>query len=129
MTDYAYDGTGNWAFNTAYAASLGLDSYVTRFDSLAGVERWIAAGVPVAISIEFGPGELAGAAVPSTDGHIIVIRGFDQKGNPIANDPASRADQGEKVRIVYDRAQLERAWQGRPEGTVYIVFPPGHPTP
>ncbi len=129
VTDFGYNGTGNWIFNTAYAAGLGLDSYVTRYTSFAGIERWIAAGIPVAINIEFGEGELSGAPMPSTDGHIIVIRGFDRRGNPIANDPASRADQGEKVRIVYNRAQLERAWQGRPQGTVYILFPPGYPTP
>jgi len=55
--------------------------------------------------------------------------GFDRKGNPIANDPAARADQGERVRIVYDRGQLEKAWQGRPSGTVYIIFPPGYAGP
>lgn len=126
VRDYEYGGTGNWVFNTAYAASLGLDAYVTRFDSLAGVEQWIVAGVPVAINIEFEEGELDGAPMPSSDGHIIVVRGFDRRGNPIVNDPAGRADQGENVRIVYDRAQLERAWQGRPAGTVYIIHPPGH---
>lgn len=129
VLDYAYNGTGNWIFNTAYAASLGFDTYVTRFDSLAGVERWIAAGVPVAINIEFGPGGLTGAPMPSSDGHVIVIRGFDRRGNPIANDPAARTDQGEKVRTVYDRDQLQAAWLGRPSGTVYIVFPPGYHTP
>ncbi len=129
VLDYAYGGTGNWTFNTAFAASLGLDTYVTRFSSFDAIEPWIAAGIPVIINIEFGTGQLAGAPMPSTDGHIIVIRGFDRKGNPIANDPASRADQEEKVRIVYDRAELERAWQGRPRGTVYIIYPPRHKTP
>jgi len=129
VTDYEYGGTGNWVFNTAYAASLGLDAYVTRFSSLSDLEWWIAAGVPVAINIEFERGELDRAPMPSSDGHIIVIRGFDRRGDPIANDPAGRADQGESVRIVYDRAQLERAWQGRPRGTTYIIHPPGYPTP
>ncbi len=33
--DHGYDGTGNWAFNTAYAATLvGGDSYVTRMRDL-----------------------------------------------------------------------------------------------
>jgi len=129
VTDYEYGGTGNWVFNTAYAASLGLDAYVTRFDSLSDLEWWIAAGVPVAINIEFERGELDGAPMPSSDGHIIVIRGFDRQGNPIANDPAGWAGQGESVRIVYDRAQLERAWQGRPRGTTYIIHPPGYLAP
>jgi len=47
-----------------------------------GVERWIAAGVPVAINIEFGKGELTGAPMPSNDGHVLVIRDFDRKSNP-----------------------------------------------
>ena len=32
--DAAYDGTGNWPFNTAYAAHFGLDAFVTRLRSL-----------------------------------------------------------------------------------------------
>jgi hypothetical protein len=32
--DYRYDGAGNWPFNTAYAATFGLDAYVTRLPSL-----------------------------------------------------------------------------------------------
>jgi len=129
VTDYAYGGAGNWTFNTAYAASLGFDAYVTRFGSLADVERWIEAGVPVAINIAFEQGELDGAPMPSSDGHVIVIRGFSRAGDPIANDPAARADQGEKVRIVYDRGQLERAWLGSSSGTTYVLFPPDYPTP
>ena len=35
----AYDGTGNWPFNTAYAASRGLTAFVTRLRSLAEAER------------------------------------------------------------------------------------------
>jgi hypothetical protein len=32
--DYDYDGAGNWPFNTAYAGTRGLDSFVTRLRSL-----------------------------------------------------------------------------------------------
>ncbi|HYT39089.1 MAG TPA: C39 family peptidase, partial [Acidimicrobiia bacterium] len=48
--DWVYDGHGNWPFNTAYAATRGLEAYVTRFRSLADAEPWIAAGVPVGMS-------------------------------------------------------------------------------
>ena len=45
--DHGYRGTGNWAFNTAYAATLaGGDSYVTRMRDLREVEDYIVAGVP-----------------------------------------------------------------------------------
>ena len=48
-TDYA--GTGNWAFNVAFAGSFsGMKSYVTRLDDISEVEDWIAAGIPVILS-------------------------------------------------------------------------------
>src|SRR5262249_16841114 len=31
--DWVYDGTGNWPFNTAYAATFGLTGFITRFYS------------------------------------------------------------------------------------------------
>ena len=49
--DRIYRGHGNWPFNTAYAASRGMEAYVTRFTSLAQAEEWVAAGVPVIMSI------------------------------------------------------------------------------
>ena len=56
--DWVFDGHGNWPFNTAYAAGRGLEAWVTRFRSLAEAEPWIAAGVPVAVSYSWKPGEL-----------------------------------------------------------------------
>ena len=52
--DAAYDGTGNWPFNTAYAAPLAGDAFVTRLRSLREAERFIAAGIPLVASISFG---------------------------------------------------------------------------
>jgi hypothetical protein len=52
--DYEYQGTGNWPFNTAYAASFaGLDARVTRLHSLDEAEVFIKAGIPVVVSISF----------------------------------------------------------------------------
>src|SRR5690606_5521880 len=36
--DHTYNGTGNWAFNTAFAATRGLEAFVTRLRSLAEAE-------------------------------------------------------------------------------------------
>ena len=58
--DAAYDGTGNWPFNTAYAAHFGLDAFVTRLRSLQEAELFLAAGIPLVASIAAGPGELDG---------------------------------------------------------------------
>jgi hypothetical protein len=125
--DTAYDGAGNWPFNTAYAAEHGLTAYVTRFYSLSQVERWVQAHVPIAISIAFAPGELPGAPISSTSGHLLVVRGFTRSGDPIVNDPAAANDAA--VRIVYPRAALERAWQRGSHGTAYVIYPAGWHVP
>ena len=124
--DWIYDGHGNWPFNTAYAAARGLESWVARFRSLAEVEPWIAAGVPLAISYQWKPGELTGAPVRSSEGHLGVLVGFDAHGDPVVNDPAGRGDQ---VRRTYRRAELEAVWVGHSGGTAYLAYPPGWPIP
>ncbi len=57
--DYGYEGTGNWPFNTAYAAALTGSAFVTRLPSLREAERFIHAGIPLAASISFGRGGLS----------------------------------------------------------------------
>ncbi len=127
--DWIFQGNGNWPFNTALAGSFGLTAYVSRFNSLSQVEPWIEKGIPVIASIAYRPGELSGTPISTTDGHLLVIRGFDQAGNVIVNDPAADPRQGEKVRIIYNRAQFEKVWQNGSEGMVYLIYPPGHPIP
>ena len=122
--DVSYKGTGNWTFNTAFAATYGLETYVTRLGSMTDVEDWVTLGIPVVISVAFAPGELPGAPMPSSDGHLLVVRGFDASGNVITNDPAAASDAA--VRVVYDRATLERLWLASSGGTVYLIYPQGH---
>ncbi len=125
--DYGYDGTGNWPFNTAYAASLTTNAFVTRLPSLRAAERFIHAGIPLAASISFGSGGLSGAPISSTAGHLVVISGFTRAGKVVVNDPA--APSNSSVRRVYDRGQFERAWQTKSHGTVYVVRDAAHPLP
>jgi hypothetical protein len=125
--DYAYDGAGNWPFNTAYAAPLAGHAFVTRLRSLREAERFIVAGIPVVASIAFGPGELDGAPISSTAGHLLVIVGFTKSGDPVVNDPAASTRSG--VRRVYDRGQLERAWLEGSGGTAYVIHDDAHPLP
>jgi hypothetical protein len=127
--DHAYHGTGNWPFNTAYAAGYGLDATVTRLRSLAEAEAFVAAGIPLVASVSFQPGELPGAGY-ATAGHLLVIRGFTAEGDVVVNDPAShQAPDNGRVRVVYDRAAFERVWLPRSGGLVYVVRPPAHPLP
>jgi hypothetical protein len=127
--DWLYAGNGNWPFNTAYAASQTTDTgkkmegYVARFSSLAQAEPWIKAGVPVVMSIAWGKNQLDGSSVSSTDGHLLVLAGFDSSGNPIVYDPAFASDGA--IRVVYNRAQFETLWLQASGGTVYLIFPEG----
>jgi hypothetical protein len=121
--DAAYRGTGNWSFNVAYAARFGLDAFVTQLRSLAEAERFIRAGIPLVVSIASRPGELDGFLFSGgTNGHLVVIVGFDADGHPIVNDPAAWTAAG--VRRVYDRTQFERVWLRGSGGTTYVIHPP-----
>lgn len=118
--DHAYKGTGNWAFNTAYAATLVAgDSYVTRLRDLREAEDHIAAGVPLIVSIAFGRNQLAGAPISASNGHLLVVAGFEADGDVVVNDPAGATNSA--VRRVYDRAQFERIWLNASGGTAYVI--------
>lgn len=125
--DYEYDGTGNWPFNTAYAATRTDTAFVTRLRSLREAELFIAAGIPVVASIAFGAGELDGAPISSTAGHLLVIVGFTESGDVVVNDPAAASRAG--VRRTYDRGQFENAWIPKSGGTVYVITDDAHPLP
>jgi hypothetical protein len=128
--DKDYDGTGNWPFNTAYAATYGLKAHVTRLRSLAELEGYIKRGIPVITSQSFLSSELDGAGY-GTAGHIMVVIGFTKTGDVIVNDPASSSN--DQVRNVYKRAQFENIWQrtkryradgsvaSGPGGVAYII--------
>jgi hypothetical protein len=122
-----YGGTGMWPFNTAYAGRFGVDAFVTRLRSLREAELFIAAGIPLVASIAFDKGELDGAPINSTNGHLLVIRGFTAAGRVVVNDPA--AARNSTVRRVYKRGQFERAWVGATGGIVYVIHPSSAPLP
>jgi len=122
--DRVYDGHGNWSFNVAYAGSLGFDARVMRFSSLAGLEPWIAAGVPVALSLGWDEGAgrpLPGAPIPKSRGHLTRLVGFDGRGDAVMNEPASKDPAG--VRRTYPRAFLEARWLESSGGTAYLISP------
>lgn len=125
--DYTYNGTGNWPFNTAYAGSYNLQSFVTRLYSLSQVESWIQAGIPLVLSIAYQPGSLPNSPIASTAGHLLVVRGFTSHGDVITNDPAATSD--DRVQIIYPRAQLQTAWLNGSHGTVYVIYPEKWPIP
>ncbi len=120
VVDPAYaDGTGNWSFNTAWAATLTGHAFVTRLRDLRDAERYVDAGVPLVASVAYPRGALTGAPVRGTDGHLVVVRGFTADGDVVTNDPAAPTERS--VRRTYDRGQFERAWLGGSGGLVYVI--------
>jgi hypothetical protein len=117
--DSTYEGAGNWSFNMAYAASKGLRAYVHRLSSLTEAESYIAKKIPLALSVAWKLGDLDGSALPSSNGHLLVLRGFTKSGDAIVNDPAATSDA--TVRRVYKRAQLEKVWIEASGGMVYVI--------
>lgn len=122
--DEAWRGTGNWAFNTAFAGEFsGIRAYVTRFHGVSEIERWIAKGVPVIVSVNYN--KLNRRQTEVGMGHLMVIRGFTRQGNVIFNDPWARIEKGQTVRKIFKREDLEYGWLGSngSHGTVYLIHP------
>lgn len=123
--DEDWGGTGNWSFNVAYAGEFaGMRAYVSRFVSVSQVEEWIGKGVPVIVALDYG----ILTRKTSNSGHLMLIRGFTNDGDPIFNDPWTDLKKHEDVRKVFARADFEAAWLG-PKGswgTVYIIYPEGY---
>jgi len=111
---------GNWPHNVQAAHTLGRPASLARFDRWSEVERVLAAGQPIIASIRSGPGELRGAPYPETDGHLIVLRGLNERGDVLVNDPSvSTAALGQ---LVYRREDLTIVWMQRTHGTAYLVM-------
>jgi len=125
--DSHYNGTGNWPFNTAYAARYGMDAFVTRLRSLDEAEAFIRAGIPLVASIGVDSNGLDGFLFKGSNGHLLVVVGITADGNVMANDPAATSNA--TVPRVYDRGQFEDAWLNHSGGIVYVIHPPGTPLP
>ncbi|MBV8689432.1 MAG: C39 family peptidase [Candidatus Eremiobacteraeota bacterium] len=116
--DYAYNGTGNWAFNVAFSGELGLQGVVAYLSSLEHARSFLEQRIPLILSYSWRRGELPGAPLEHSDGHIVVLRGFDAQGDCLVNDPAQH-----EIRVTYPREALEHIWL-RNKGVCYIVAPP-----
>ncbi|GAC1660044.1 MAG: hypothetical protein NVS4B13_07120 [Candidatus Elarobacter sp.] len=114
--DDAYGGTGNWSLNVAYAGTRGLRGVVAYLRGLDHVAAFVDAGLPVAISIGWNPGELPGAPLEHSDGHLLVVRGIEPS-HVTVNDPAHPA-----ITTHYPRAALDLVFRSH-GGVAYLVAP------
>ncbi|HEY1428784.1 MAG TPA: C39 family peptidase, partial [Candidatus Tumulicola sp.] len=117
--DRAYNGTGNWAFNTAFSGRLGLRGVVAHLGDFHVARNLVERNVPVVISYSWAKDELTGAPLEHSAGHLAVLCGFTGNGDCVVNDPAAP-----RVRIVYPRAELEQIWQ-RSGAIAYVIAPNG----
>jgi hypothetical protein len=101
---------GIWWGPPQLACQLGFKGWTRIFSSWKDVQQVLAGGQPIIASISFGKGELKGAPVSSTKGHIVVVTGFDEEGRVLVNDPAGK--NAEACRIAYDRLEFAKAWFG-----------------
>ena len=113
--------TGNWPFNTAYAGSYpGMRAYVTRLDDISEVEDWIAAGIPVILSVS---SYLTNDRTNGPDnGHLIMCVGFTDKGDVVANNPGVSVRRNVRARQVYARQRVVNAWK-KSKNAVYLIYP------
>ncbi|HEY5349453.1 MAG TPA: C39 family peptidase [Candidatus Lustribacter sp.] len=119
VLDRAYNGSGNWTFNTAFSGSLGLRAAVVYLRNLDQAARLIERNLPLILSYSWSGDELPGAPLPHSDGHLAVLRGFTANGDCAINDPAAP-----DVSVVYPRRAVESIWQ-RNNGVAYLIAPVG----
>jgi hypothetical protein len=127
VADAAYDATydiyGNWPRNVQAAWEQGVPGRLVRIGTLKDAWKLLAAGIPIVASIKARPGELAGAPYSETDGHLIVLRGYDEDGNFLVNDPA--ASDAARGQVCYARRDIATVWLTNGRGTAYIFARPG----
>lgn len=100
---------GNWPFNTAALGCYGFEAKVEFMTDLTEALREIEAGRPIITGVRYQEGQLENAAIAKTNGHIIVLVGY-QDNHLIVNDSAAPAN--DQVRRKYRLDQFLEVCSG-----------------
>jgi D-alanyl-D-alanine dipeptidase len=114
---------GNWPRAIQEAYLLGVPGYLTRFSDWNQVREVVENGQPLVITITAEVGDLSGAPFSQTNGHLLVLTGFDDDGRVLVNDPA--APDEKSGRLAYRLDELDLVWMRRKHGAAYVLLPSG----
>jgi hypothetical protein len=116
----ALDLYGVWPAAIRAAARRGIAGYLLRFPDWDSASWCLRRGLPVIASVRYRAGELTGAAIVETPGHLIVLVA-EEGDDVIVNDPAAPTNAA--VRRRYPKSELTRVWLER-AGVGYVLFRP-----
>ncbi len=121
----ALDLYGVWPAALGAAGCRGVAGYLLRFPDWASAAWCLERGMPVIASVRYAAGELPGAAMVETTGHLLVLTGYEG-GEVLVNDPA--APTAGEVARRYPLDGIRRVWLER-AGVGYVLFrPPTSPS-
>lgn len=110
---------GSWPLAIRTAAGRGWLGAVEVIDTWETVEQVLQQRVPMVCSINFAAGQLNGAPLSSTPGHLVVLWGIEDEQVLVADPAAATPDE---VLRRYNLNEFSRAWlQAR--GAGYIFAP------
>jgi hypothetical protein len=109
---------GVWPAAIAAAARRGIAGYLLRFPDWDAAAWCVGQGLPVIASVRYEEGELTGAAVPRTAGHLLVLTGHEGD-HALVNDPGAPAR--DTVARRYRLDELTHIWLDR-AGVGYVLF-------
>jgi hypothetical protein len=116
----ALDIYGIWPAAVRAAAARGVAGYLLRFPDWSAARWCLERGIPIVASVRYAAGELTGAAVATTPGHLLVLVGLDGDA-VLVNDPA--APTAASVPRRYRADELGNVWLAR-GGVGYVLFDP-----
>ena len=122
VVEACHDGRfyGSWPLAIQCAGLHGRLGAVEAITSWRPVLHILRAGSPVVASIRFGRGELPGAPLPETGGHLVTVYGIDGDRVRVC-DPAAPDD--DSVPRDYELGAFTNAWM-RHRGAAYLLAPP-----
>ena len=112
------DGYGVWPAAIRTAGRRGVAGYLLRFPDWASAAWCLERRLPLIASLRYAAGELTGAAIAETTGHLVVFTGATAD-DVLVNDPAAAT--AAEVPRRYRLAEIRRVWLDR-AGVGYVLF-------